>query len=402
MIKFRKDHISIKQIGLLRFWMGIALGLFTATVISMFFTHFDELFRFLGGARYDLYIPAPEITMFYDRFYSILAVSLGFSITMWIWLKARFGEDRKTLRRKRIAQTYILVIFWTVLLVFVRFSSILGVLLGPMLDTETINLHTEYALLFYLLPPVIFLQCWFEVRRIFLCGKWIFSSLLLCLIVAGTLSITTNVDQQIFNEQNEKRNQHEYDFMNREIARADSLYSIRFDEETVINFRNWYSPKTMEQIYFVQKAFGRDHNVSLDTIIMEKIIVHNIKSAGYKSRANWTWHTWDYAYPRYLFKQIHLADKNSAEMTELFMLLNEEILLCNGPDTTGLSSDKLSNYEQRGVSYAFYNIPPVAIDRLIEVRDTLLSDTNFRSYHHFLIPIEPKSEDYLMIIRTPD
>lgn len=54
-IRFRKEKISIHNIGHQRFWIDIGAGLITAIAISLFFNYFREGFRFLTILRADLY-----------------------------------------------------------------------------------------------------------------------------------------------------------------------------------------------------------------------------------------------------------------------------------------------------------------------------------------------------------
>jgi hypothetical protein len=50
-IRFRKEKISIQNIGLQRFWIGVVAGLISAISISLFFNHPDPLIEQLKEVR---------------------------------------------------------------------------------------------------------------------------------------------------------------------------------------------------------------------------------------------------------------------------------------------------------------------------------------------------------------
>ena len=55
-IRFRKENISIQNIGRQRFWIGIVAGLISAISISLFFNHSRESLRLLTSMSADLLI----------------------------------------------------------------------------------------------------------------------------------------------------------------------------------------------------------------------------------------------------------------------------------------------------------------------------------------------------------
>ena len=83
-VKFRKEKISIQNIGKQRFWIGIISGLFSAIIISLTFSYFRELFRFFTTLSADLLILEKSELQFYNYFFSSLATVLGLSITVAI------------------------------------------------------------------------------------------------------------------------------------------------------------------------------------------------------------------------------------------------------------------------------------------------------------------------------
>lgn len=65
-------------------------------------------------------------------------------------------------------------------------------------------------------------------------------------------------------------------------------------------------------------AFKADRNVSLDTIILEKILIHNFKGF-YKDERK----SYQYIFPFQVYEQLRKVDPKSSEATELLHILAE-------------------------------------------------------------------------------
>lgn len=83
-IQFRKERLSLQNIGLQRFWVGLAAGMIAAVSISLFFNYFREILRSWTGISTDLLILEPKEVLFYDYFFCVLAAVMGLTISMWI------------------------------------------------------------------------------------------------------------------------------------------------------------------------------------------------------------------------------------------------------------------------------------------------------------------------------
>ena len=114
--KFRKEKISIQNIGKQRFWIGIVSGLFSAIMISLTFNHFRELLRFFTTLSADLLILEESELQFYDYFFSSLATVLGLSITISIWMTNNNHKRKKDKIYKQLSRTNIFFTFWLILM----------------------------------------------------------------------------------------------------------------------------------------------------------------------------------------------------------------------------------------------------------------------------------------------
>ena len=377
-ISFNKSKISIQNIGKQRFWFGILAGFISALSISLAFNQAREVFRFFTSMSVDLLILENQELTFFNYFFASLSTVLGLAITIWIWMGNRTRTRKMDKLYKQLSRTNALLIFWLILMMIARFGSILSfILFGTSGYDNQLNLYNDYWILFVLIPIVVFAQSWFSVRLVYRAGKWIFLSLLICVITAFTLSKTTTVDQEKLNNAYFKRYEKDYEYIDKEISKSKVNYGIEYGSKTIEILKKWHAESSVEQVNSIKIAFAKGNKVSIDTIILQKIIVHNFK------RGNWYYHrrnsleNWHYALPKDILKQIEYFDSNSNETKELFYILKEQINLVNTPR---IEWDDYQNYtetERRKSNGVRYNIPKILVDQLTEVRDSL---TNMKKY----------------------
>jgi hypothetical protein len=172
----------------------------------------------------------------------------------------------------------------------------IGLIGTPGYDNH-LNLYKEYWILFILLPIVVFLQSWFSVRLIYQTGKWIFLSLIFCITTAFTLQLTTTVNQEKLNKTYHQRFESDYNYIDQEIKIAKEKYSVYFEEQTIEILKNQITESSVEQIAMIKKAFSSERPVSMDTIILQKIIIRNFKEGGWYYYRRNSLENWKYALP---------------------------------------------------------------------------------------------------------
>lgn len=377
-IRFRKEKISIQNIGRQRFWIGIVAGLISAILISLFFNHSRETLRLLTSMSADLLILKENELLFFNFFFSFLSAVLGLSITIWIWMQNKKHNRRKDRIYKHFSATNAILIFWVILMTISRFGSILPIVLfgTPGYDNH-LNLYEEYWILFVLMPIVVFMQSWFTVRLVYQAGRWIFLSFLFCIITAFTLQLTTTVNQEKLNSAYHQRFENEYNYIDKEIKIAKEKYGADFDEQTIEILKKQITESSVEQIAMVKKAFLSDRPVSMDTIILQKIIIRNYKEGGWHYYRRNSLENWRYALPNDIMKQLDYFDNYSDETKELFEILREMIDLVNTPEIQWGEYQNFTETERRRSIGARYNIPVPLIEQLKEVRKRLLENDRY-------------------------
>lgn len=373
-ISLRKHKISIQNIGKQRFWFGFFAGFISAVSISLVFNQTREVFRFFTSISADLLILESKELTFFNYFFASLSTTLGLAITIWIWMSNKTHSRKMDRIYKQLSRTNALLIFWLMLMMIARFGSILPFILygSPGYDNQ-LELYNDYWILFVLIPIVVFAQSWFTVRLIYRAEKWILFSFLACLITAFTLSKTTTVDQEKLNNSYFQRYEKDYEYINKEISNSKEKYGIEYDTKTIEILKKWYTERSVEQVNNIKKAFTKKNKVSLDTIILQKIAIHNFKKGSWNYYRRNSLENWHYALPNDVLKQINLNEKNSNETKELFNILKEQIDLVNTPKIEWKEYGNYTETERRKSFGVKYNIPKVLVDQLTEVRDSLMN-----------------------------
>lgn len=368
-ISFKKSKISIQNIGKQRFWFGILAGIISAFSISLFFNQSREVLRFFTGMSFDLLILENKELAFFNYFFASLSTVLGLAITLWIWMGNRTRTRKMGEIYKQLSRTNTILIFWLVLMMTARFGSIIS--FGILNNGFHLDLLNDYWLLFVLIPIVVFTQSWFTVRLVYRSGKWILLSLLTCLITAFTLSKTTNVDQEKINNIYFLRFEKDHDYIIKEVTIAKEKYGIEYETKAIETLKNWYTENSIEQVDKVKTSFRKNTKVSMDTIILQKIIIHNFKTGNWRNISRNSFENWHYAFPKDILRQIGYFKTNSNETKELFNTLKEQIELVNAPEIEWDDYNSYTETEIRRSNGVKYHINDFIISQLKYVRDSL-------------------------------
>lgn len=332
-INFKKEKISINSIGKKRFYFGIISGFISAVIISLIINRTRELIRYFSSISQDLLIFETNELVFFNYFIAGLSTVLGLSVTIWVWMGHPINKNRKHKLYKQQTRTNTNLFFWLILFLSAQLCNIFIYLSAAGFNTYDypINLLQEYKLLFILAPIVIFGQNWFYVRLLYRTGTWILISFIISIITILFLYKTTTVDHNILNDKYFAQNKKHFDYIENIVSTSTKKYNISFNDKALKTLKQQKSYNSQIQIEKIKEEFSKDKKLSLDTIIIQKIIIHNLKANpdyryNYKPR---TLYNWKYAFPKDIFKQIELFDINSFEINELFQVLKEEIILIN-------------------------------------------------------------------------
>jgi hypothetical protein len=393
-INFSKDYISINIIGKQRFWLGIIIGFLSAVTFSLIFNFTRETLRMFSSINTDILIPTTEEFRFYNIFFSALATTFGLSFTIWIWLTNTRRKRKKDRIYKQLGQSNAFLILWTVLLMLTRITTILVfVLYGAEGYDNHLNIYENFSILLMLLPIVIFAQNWFTVRMIYKSSKWIFYSFFSCILLTIILANTTVINQEKLNDAYFSQFNDDFSYIENELDNAKINYQIIFNNSTIETLKKWKTESSSKQVIKVRDAFKTSKKVSLDTIIMQKIIFHNFKIGDWYSVSR-SIERWQYALPNDLYRQIKKNDPNSSETKELTEILKEQINLINQSKKEWYRNQKFTPTEWRKNNFINYGIPPLLVSQLRIIREKIITDNSLADYKLVLPEIKaPDNND---------
>ena len=382
-MKLSKDRISIEEIGHQRFLFGLVSGLVTAICLSLFFNYSKEMLRFFTSMNADLLVLSKEEYLFYNYFYSALSCCLGLSITISIWMGNNNHKRKKDRLYKRQTQANILLYFWVTLSVISRFSSVLTfVLYGTIGYDNQLDFVNDYWLLFVLLPCVIFLQSWSTVRLVYRSTKWILYSFLSCSLLILLLSFTTSIDQVRINTTYNLRYQTEFNYVDSELEYAKQEYNIEFNDSIKHILKKWYTQSSVKQVNQLKNSFSSNQKTTLKTIILSKIVLHNLKVSSLDWHPRNSIENWHYATPHNILNQIKKNELKSNETKELFALLKLQSDIIFTPEINWENVDEYSVFDFKKNGYVYYQMPKGIKRQLYEVIMEINAESNYVDYHN--------------------
>ncbi len=387
---FLKPEISIDKLGKRRFWTGIIIGILFAFVLSYFFNYSRESLRMLTFLA-DPYILTEKEFRIYDLFFASFATSLGFGFTIIYWL----GGRNKNIK-KRYLKTFTISNAWLItfvaLMLVARFGSILPIIAYGLhgYDGQLDLLH-DFWLMFVLIPIYVFFAHWNTIRMIFKTRYWVLLSVVFYILTTFYLYKTTYADRDILNKSYYTQNKQRFDYIDSEFDKAKKL-GVFFSDTTKQILRKKYAERTTDLVLDLKQAFQSDKLVPLDTLILEKIVIHNMNTHGlyFYRRHQDRDKNWPYALPENIYYQILKHDINSVETEILFEILSEQISLFTAPQINWNEWEKYSDYE---IEKSFFrkNLLRSAETiqcRLTQVVDKLKSDKRYEKYHYLLPDIK--------------
>ena len=380
---FLKPEISIERIGKKKFWTGIVIGILISFVLSLFFNYSRESLRIMTFLA-DPYIVTDKEFRLYDLFFAAFATSIGFGFTIVFWLRGRNPHIKKRyLQIFAISNSYLLSI--VVLFFVARMGTILSLLLYASRGYDgQLDMLQDFWLLLVLIPVFLSLSHWNIIRIIFRTRKWILLSILFFMITSFSIFQTTTVDRNILNQRYYSLHKEKYDFIDSEFENA-KKWGVFFNDTTKQVLRKKYAERTTDLVFALQQAFQSDKIVPLDSLILEKIIIHNLNKHNFYY--NGRLQNWYYASPNSIYLQILKHDKQSPETIVLFQILGEQISLLSSPQIDWEERDHYTQYD-RDKSMFMRNLrssSEIIQNEMIQVVDKLKSDQQYAE-HCSLLP----------------
>ncbi|HYX05258.1 MAG TPA: hypothetical protein VE912_00855 [Bacteroidales bacterium] len=387
---FLKPEISIDKLGKRQFWTGTIIGVLIAFILSYFFNYSRESLRMITFMA-DPYILTEKEFRLYDLFFASFATSLGFGFTIIYWLRGRNKNIKKRYLKTFTISNAWLVTFVALMLV-ARFGSILPIIVYGLhgYDGQLDLLH-DFWLMFVLIPIYVFFAHWNTIRMIFRTRYWVLLSIVFYILTTFYLYKTTYADRNILNQSYYSQNKQRFDYIDSEFENARKL-GVFFSDTTKQILRKKYAERTTDLVLNLKQAFQSDKIVPIDTLILEKIVIHNMNRHGlyFYGRHQDKDRNWPYPVPENIYKQILKHDIDSKETELLFEILSEQISLFTAPRINWDEWDKYTDFEREKSNFRknlMYSTETIQ-SRLIQVVDKLKSDKQFERFHHFLNDIE--------------
>lgn len=391
---FLKPVISIEKIGKKRFLTGIVIGVLVAFLASYFLNYSRESMRMLTFFADPLILSDKEFRL-YDLFFAAFSTSLGFGFTIAYWAGGRNPNIKR-----RYLMTFAASNAWMVSIVafilVARYGSLLPIIMYGLYGYDgQFDLLNDYWFIFILIPAYVFFAHWNTIRLIFRTRYWVIISIGIYLTISFLLFKTTGVDRNILNQAHYSRYKHQYDFIDSEFEKANKI-GIFFSDTTRDILKKENADKTLNLVLQVKQAFLKDSKVPMDTLILQKIVIHNLKQQGlfFYRRDEDRDQYWSYALPEQIYHQILINDLESKETELLFEILAEQIAIFTTPDNAWDEKEKYTFYELQKSTYRrniIRNTETIQ-SRLLQVIRKLKSEQRFEKYH-YLIP-EFEFDDY--------
>ncbi len=391
---FLKPEISIDKLGKRQFWTGTVIGILIAFVLSYFFNYSRESLRWISSMP-DPYILTEKEFRLYDLFYATFATSLGFGFTIIYWLEGRNPNIKKRYLKTFAISNSWFIIFVSLMLVS-RYGSILPIIIyGTEGYDGQLDLIHDFWLIFVLIPVYVFFAQWNTIRLIFRTRYWVLLSILIYILISFYLFKTTTADRSILNQYYYNQNKQRFEYNDSEFESARKL-GVFFNDTTKQILSKKYAERTTSLVYDLKQAFQTDGIVPLDTLILEKIVIHNMNRDRLyiNVRPQDRDKNWSYALPESIYNQILKHDVNSKETKILFEILAEQISLFTAPEVDWGKWRKYTDYE-REKSIFRRNLMRFTVtiqSRLVQVVNKLKSDKRFKKYYYLLPDIEFNDE----------
>ncbi len=382
-----KPELSVAIIGWRALLTGIALGLLFAVVLSYLFNHTRELLRALTITGDLLILPEREFRI-YDLFFSALATTLGFGITMIFWMKGT-GRGVRRYYRRHYALSVSLLLTIVVMLAVTRFGATVSRMPFGMKGFDY-----QPEMLRYLWPGMVLLPLWLfyahwnGARLIYITGRWITASLICCTALFFLLFLLTTVDRERLNRLYYEMNRERYEFIDSMFTMAENRYGIEICDTKSEILQRRYAGRTTDLVLSIKEAFGTDDVVPKETLILQRIVIHNLNShSPYLCKYDTTDDSnWPYATPESIYNQIVKHKPGSPETEILFAILGEQANLLYAPVIKVGRWHDYSHYERERASFRDMLLfcTEGIKERLSVVTERLRSDTLYKKHHHLL------------------
>ncbi|PTX62807.1 hypothetical protein C8N46_102207 [Kordia periserrulae] len=311
-----KKHLTIQTVGKIRFWIGIGLGLLQAFILYSFIFFFLEIVNVLRvGMLYDIPFQTKEALYFEHIFLIALAIAIGNHTMIRYWFSQPTFHFYKTRRQisLRIVNYSLFIEFlcWYMIVAFLRDTAVSQVLIGT-------AVYMFYSYVFFCIPIYLFLTAWTEVARFFKVWKWKLYAFGICLFCVISFSFVNPSNFRYAETVYENMYQEELFYERTQFEIAEKEYGITYSDEIILTLKSISNGKLQKLLLDTKQQFETNKKVTLKDIILQKILIHNFKSAEFEGYG-----VQYYPEPIDVYVQLKKVASSSAEATELLNILDE-------------------------------------------------------------------------------
>jgi hypothetical protein len=326
-----KQRISLAKIGKKRFWLGLIFGILNALLFFCFVFLVTEAVDVFSVFWEQDILHKSESKLFFEKLFLIaLSVALANNTMLRVWFArpTPYFDRRNRFSSLRIFNysKFIEYTLWFVVMSFIsRFLF--------QFHSVNLALYETYGYILILFPVYLFFISWMEISRYIKAQRWMLKAFAISLSLVASLSFIDTSNYKVGEVTFKKMHQEKIAYVENEVEKAERLYNISFSEETVLALKELRSKRALALLEKARLAFKTEGKVSLEMIILEKILIHNFK--GYYKDVN---NSYSYIFPFQAYEQLKKVDKDSPEATELLNIIAEFHALAmfshEAPDTT--------------------------------------------------------------------
>ena len=383
---FLKPKLTLKLLSKSSFWKAIVFGLGSSIILCLFLNFNREFFRFFSSLN-ELVHYSEEEYFFADIFFAAFSSVFGFGVTIYFWVKdLKLNRRFKFLKMLALSNIFLFMIF-----PLNAISRMGTVILMPLVNIpgydRHLQLHLEFPIIFILVPIMMFLLYWQVIQRLFKTNFWMIKSLLV--IIAWTLILFKglSLDRSIIDDSYRFSVRDRLENIDLELNKAKNA-GVEFSPETIRTLEKFHTDSKLQMMEDVNAGFKLAKPLSIDTLILAKIILINLDHI--KNFPSVVYHEekwdmmWTYPLPEDVYGQLKFHSPNDIETRILFEILSEMVNISYSRfGDSQILNKNLDPYFQNQ-KYERINLMSSTItiqSRLIQVVQKLLANEVYKEYH---------------------
>lgn len=268
-----------------------------------------------------------------------------------------------------------------------------------------LQLHLEFPIIFILVPIMMFLLYWQVIQRVFKTNFWMIKSLLV--IIAWTLILFKglSLDRSIIDNSYRFSFKERLDIIDNELNKAKTL-GLKISPETKSILEKFHTESKLKMMGDIRSSFKSNKAVSLDTLVLAKIIITNLDHVGnfpveVNNEEKWDL-MWMYPFPEDVYRQLKFHDPKDIETKVIFEMLSEMINISNSRfRDSQILNENLDPYfqNQKYERIVLISNTITIQSRLIQVVQKLLSNEAYQNYHPLIndmvFELDPKRHKWV-------